>query len=108
MATCKDCLHYPVCNACGRVWLEWIIDGTTALCTWVQDKFPQYTDKTKYVEREPGKWQKWYPPMHIVMTGEEVLYRCSVCSANYSDVEGYGFCPHCGAMMEKETDNGDV
>ena len=42
MATCKGCLHYPVCNACGRVWLEWIIDGTTTLCNWVQDKCPQF------------------------------------------------------------------
>ena len=47
-----------------------------------------------------GEWVEWYPPKHMIMTGEELLYRCSVCDAKYSDVEGYRHCPHCGAKMD--------
>lgn len=54
-----------------------------------------------------GRWDEWYPPMHMILTGEEMLYRCSSCDAKYSDVEGFRFCPHCGARMDFEVmDNG--
>lgn len=49
-----------------------------------------------------GLWAEWYPPMHMIITGEEILYRCSACDAKYPDVEGYKYCPHCGAMMDRE------
>ncbi len=49
-----------------------------------------------------GRWVEWYPPKHMILTGEEMLYRCSSCDAKYSDVEGYRFCPHCGAKMDLE------
>ena len=49
--------------------------------------------------RPQGKWVEWYPPKHMIMTGEELLYRCSACDAKYADVEGYRYCPHCGAQM---------
>lgn len=54
------------------------------------------------VEVMHGRWIKWYPPTHMIMTGEEMIYRCSVCDAKYPDVEGYKYCPHCGSMMDKE------
>ena len=51
-----------------------------------------------------GQFVEWYPPMHMVMTGEEMLFRCSACDAKYSDVEGFRFCPHCGALMDGKDD----
>ena len=92
MATCKDCLHDEMCYATHT--------GDSPACC-------DFKDKRRFIELEPGRWIKWYPPMHMVMTGEEVLYRCDRCSANYSDVEGYRFCPRCGAFMEKEADNAE-
>lgn len=53
-----------------------------------------------------GRWVEWYPPMHMIMTGEELLYRCSACDAKYPDVEGYRYCPHCGAKMDGGVSNG--
>lgn len=49
-----------------------------------------------------GRWVEWYPPKHMILTGEEMLYRCSSCDAKYSDVEGFRFCPNCGAKMDAE------
>lgn len=53
-----------------------------------------------------GRWDEWYPPMHMILTGEEMLYRCSSCDAKYSDVEGFRFCPNCGARMDLEVSDG--
>lgn len=52
------------------------------------------------VEVVHGMWSEWWPPAHTIMTGEEMLYRCSVCDAKYADVEGFRYCPYCGANME--------
>lgn len=47
-----------------------------------------------------GRWLEWFPgDCAMIMTGEEMLYRCSLCDAKYSDVEGYKYCPNCGARM---------
>ena len=54
------------------------------------------------VEVVHGRWVEWYPPMHMILTGEELLYRCSACDAKYPDVEGYRYCPHCGAFVDGE------
>lgn len=50
-------------------------------------------------EVKHGEWLEWYPPKEYILTGEEMLYCCSVCDAKYSDVEGYKHCPFCGAKM---------
>lgn len=47
-----------------------------------------------------GKWAEWYPPMNMIMTGEEMLYKCSECGVKYDNVDGYGYCPYCGAKMD--------
>ena len=50
-----------------------------------------------------GKWLEWFPgDCALIMTGEEMLYRCSSCDAKYSDAEGYKYCPNCGAKMDLE------
>ena len=53
-------------------------------------------------EVKHGRWIEWYPQKHMIMTGEEMIYRCSVCDAKYSDTEGYRYCPHCGACMDRD------
>lgn len=40
-----------------------------------------------------GLWEKWWPPKHMILTGEEMLYRCSACTAKYADISGYNYCP---------------
>ena len=48
-------------------------------------------------------WKEWWPgDCALIMTGEEMLYRCSACDAKYPDVEGFKFCPHCAAKMDLE------
>ena len=53
-----------------------------------------------------GRWVEWWPPKHMILTGEEMLYRCSVCDAKYSDKENMRFCPWCGAKMDGGEANG--
>lgn len=55
------------------------------------------------VSVEHGKWEEWWPPKHMILTGEEKLYRCSACTAKYADVEGFNYCPFCGKPMEPYT-----
>ena len=48
-----------------------------------------------------GKWEEWSPSdITLILTGEEMLFGCSGCGAKYPDVEGYRYCPNCGARME--------
>lgn len=48
-----------------------------------------------------GKWMEWFPgDCALIMTGEEMLYRCSCCDVKYSDAEGYKYCPNCGSKMD--------
>ena len=49
-----------------------------------------------------GNWEEWWPGIAEIMTGEEMLYRCSACNAKYADIDGYKYCPYCGAKMNKE------
>lgn len=50
-----------------------------------------------------GKWLEWFPgDCALIMTGEEMLYRCSSCDAKYADAEEYKYCPYCGARMDLE------
>ncbi len=55
------------------------------------------------IEAEPvkhGEWAEWWPPKHMILTGEEMLYRCTACDAKYSDKENMRYCPNCGAKMD--------
>ena len=53
-----------------------------------------------------GQWEEWWPGISLIMTGEEMLHRCSACDAKYADIEGYNYCPNCGAKMDGGADNG--
>ena len=51
-----------------------------------------------------GEWKEWWPgSCALIMTGEEVLYRCTRCDAKYADTSN--FCPNCGAKMDGGNDN---
>ena len=50
-------------------------------------------------------WKEWWPPKHMIMTGEEMLYVCSACTAKYSDIENKRYCPWCGAIMDEEKED---
>ena len=53
------------------------------------------------VEVVHAHWDEWWPGnCALIMTGEEMLYQCSACTAKFSDVEGFRHCPHCGAFMD--------
>lgn len=47
-----------------------------------------------------GRWEEWWPPKHMILTGEDMLYRCSACTAKYADISGLNYCPFCGARMD--------
>lgn len=50
-----------------------------------------------------AQWDEWWPgDCALIMTGEEMLYQCSACTAKYDNVEGFRYCPHCGAFMDLE------
>ena len=57
------------------------------------------------LEGTDGRWEEWWPGISLIMTGEEMLYRCSACDAKYPDVENYNFCPRCGAKMNGVKNN---
>ncbi|WP_270248956.1 ParB N-terminal domain-containing protein [Ruthenibacterium lactatiformans] len=51
-----------------------------------------------------GEWKEWWPSScALIMTGEEMLYRCTRCDAKYADTSN--FCPNCGAKMDGGNDN---
>ena len=51
-----------------------------------------------------GVWKEWWPgDCAVILTGEEVLYECSVCESKHIAKSNY--CPNCGAdMREVNTD----
>lgn len=48
-----------------------------------------------------GEWLEWWPgDCALIMTGEEMLYECNLCTAKFEDKSRY--CPYCGAKMDGE------
>ena len=74
---CDNCLHKPVCGKFRAT------GGQVQKCDHL-------------LEQKHGRWEEWWPPAHMIMTGEEKLYRCTICDAKYSNVESYRHCPYCG------------
>lgn len=51
------------------------------------------------VEVVHGEWIEWWPgDCAVVMTGEEMLWECSRCTAKYAKRSNH--CPNCGAKMD--------
>ena len=86
---CNNCEHNPVCGKFQAT------GGHVHSC------------KHHKEERKVGRWKEWYPPAHMILTGEEMLYRCTICDAKYSDVEGYRYCPYCGNPMDGGEEDDD-
>ena len=100
MATCKKCLHSRVC---------FDSDGTTRYygpdiaANNVEDLCPCFADRSKYVVREKGEWQRVVPTKSAAKWSNKVA--CPVChSAGHIR---HNFCPNCGAdMRERRTKDG--
>lgn len=90
------------CKACGRDFAS--TDDTKEICYVCFGALKRLNGYAVPVIH--GQWEKWYPPKHMILTGEEMLYRCSACTAKYADIGGYNYCPFCGAKMEIGTDEG--
>ena len=63
-------------------------------------------DRLPTVDAAPvvhANWEEWWPgDCALIMTGEEMLYRCTHCDAKFSDIENKRYCPWCGAFMDEE------
>ena len=72
---------------------------------WAKGLEPsQYVEVISAADVAPvatARWEEWLPGMSVILTGEEMLYMCSNCTAKYEDVEGMRYCPNCGAKMDE-------
>ena len=93
-------MNEPKCPKCGR---PLSFELGTYYCHWCRLIIdPSVLEKTvDVVEVVHGRWEEWWPGISLIMTGEEMLYMCSSCDAKYADIEGYKYCPNCGAKMMK-------
>lgn len=82
MATCKDCLHYEVC--------QYHITEETDMT--VNECSHEFKDKSQYAEVKRGKWL-WKS------NGYRHRYECSVCQTGLSLLFRTNYCPKCGAKM---------
>ena len=85
MATCKDCVHYEVCETHERV--NRIKANLCGL----------FKNKPDFVEVKRGRWET---RNFIIFDSEKVGYRCSECKTTWDTEMNY--CPNCGADMRKE------
>lgn len=59
-------------------------------------KFQKVDPETKI----QSKWEEWWPgDCSLIMTGEEMLWKCSNCTAKHTQKSKY--CPTCGAKMNE-------
>ena len=88
MSTCKDCLHYEVC------------DRYTA----PNETYPEvggcrcFKNKADYVEVRYGKWEeeRWC---------DNFQHICSLCHKTvraHPQSVAYSYCPYCGAKMKRK------
>ena len=61
----------------------------------------RYIETLNIVPRPTAAWKDWWPSIIQVLSGEKMLHQCTACTAKYSDVEGFRYCPHCGAFMDE-------
>lgn len=94
MATEKRLIDAKFAQHIANVELSYDEAGTVQ---WVLS----HTPTVDAVEVVHAHWDEWWPgDCALIMTGEEKLYQCSSCSAKFSDVDGFQYCPHCGAFMD--------
>ena len=119
--TCKDCVHYEVCETHENLYIEIDITGeveTTTYLPKVEGVCDHFKNKADFVEVKHGEWEmvevEGYWVQHIeesLETGKPTKTKlpiCSCCGKRFgTSVLSYNFCPNCGADMRKEgADNG--
>lgn len=90
MATCKDCIHFEVCDSGRHIGEYEIDDGVYS--DGVENECLTFKNKADYAEVKHGEWKA-----SVMGTGAP---HCSVC--NGVAPSRYIYCPHCGAKMDGE------
>lgn len=112
MATCRECLHYEVCNH--YKFEETILLGLYETLDNFKNKdignnnadlCKHFTPKSDYVKRERGEWKYNFDTSYLVRC--DCRIKCTKCGHMLSRLTGvnYKFCPNCGADMRKEDNN---
>lgn len=100
MKTCKDCLHFKVCEYEGVYFEDVAIETTTG--NDIEDLCPLFENKADFVEAKHGVWievnQTGKNSRHIKYTTKQ----CSVCGY-WNGRRKTNYCPHCGAKMDGGT-----
>ena len=90
--TCKDCIHFEVCDRSSRMmWAA--MEGKT--------ECDDFKDRSRYVVREKGEWNTVFYERNGTLSSYSHL--CPKCKYFYRDIrfKGHDFCPNCGADMRK-------
>ena len=98
--TCKDCVHYEVCNRVEKQIVftnssfEEVINSLILGCR-------HFKNKADFVEIKHGEWVYWQPD------GTNHLWTCSVCDGAISTpmpfvAKHIAYCERCGAKMDGE------
>ena len=109
MASCKDCVHYEVCQMHYKQKCELTYETEReveiAMRKAQKDvdiECDYYKDRSRFVELPCAEWIE-----DEDMYGDPI-YRCSNCDEHFILEEGtptdngYFYCPNCGAQMSKE------
>ena len=105
--TCKDCVHYEVCQNIMFEEAKLSVKAETVIVTIknrIVCKF--FKNKADFVEVKHGEWarQKGRPEAICSECGREVAYQIIDNKWRFEN-----FCPHCGADMRKGgADNGEI
>ena len=106
--TCKDCVHYEVCQNKAFEEAKLSVIAETVIVTIknrIVCKF--FKNKADFVEVKHGEWKKY-------RVTEGHIFVCSLCGyRTLVDFEGeflyHNYCPRCGADMRKGgADNGKI
>lgn len=86
--TCKDCLHYEVCQHHDAV-VDFPVDD--GVCRF-------FEDRTKWVEQKHGRCKWCSGDYHTTLLATAVRHHSN------GNMEGYelsvNYCPNCGAKMD--------
>lgn len=98
MATCKDCVHSPVCR---------LPFNTSETQVNFAEECHHFKNKADFVEVKHGEWLvddfKRQNKKFLICSECRAVIDCNV---NYIDENEYDFCPYCGADMRKDDSNG--
>lgn len=97
--TCKDCLHFEVCDSGRHIGEYEVDDGVYS--DGVEKECPMFKNKDDYAEVKHGKWlddiKEIMPLNGNILRKALVGYRCSECGRPEFNREPY--C-NCGAKMD--------